>query len=324
MTQIICGVDVSKSRLDVEVATSAGSLSAGFDNTAEGITALAGFCREHQVELVVMEATGGYERMAFLLLWEAGVACALANARSVRHYAKAMGMLEKTDRIDAAMIRRFAQSKAMQPDKPPSPDQQRLTALVRRLGQVTGDLVVQKQRRHSTADEKALASLDELMAFLRGQARALEGEIASMIDDDPLWACLAEACREVKGVAGRTIARLMADLPELGTYSNKAVAKLVGLAPIADDSGKRAGQRSIAGGRAPVRAILFLVADIARRYHDHLKAFHQRLVDAKKPKMVIRIALARKLLVMLNAKARDARIAFQNARNACKDEAVAT
>lgn len=324
MTQIICGVDVSKSRLDVEVATHAGSLSGGFDNTAEGITALAGFCREHQVELVVMEATGGYERMAFLLLWETGIACALANARSVRHYAKAMGMLEKTDRIDAAMIRRFAQSKAMQPDMPPSSGQQRLTALVRRLGQVTGDLIVQKQRRHGTADEKALASLDELVAFLHRQARMLEGEVASIIDDDPLWACLAQACRQIKGVAGRTIARLMADLPEIGTYSNKAVAKLAGLAPIADDSGKRGGQRRIAGGRAPVRSILFLVADIARRYDDHLKAFHKRLTDAKKPKMVIRIALARKLLVKLNAKVRDARIAFENACNARKEISVAT
>ncbi|WP_284317213.1 transposase, partial [Labrys miyagiensis] len=252
--------------------------------------------------------TGGYERAPFLLLWDMGLPCALANARSVRRFAEAMGALEKTDKIDAAMIRRYGEVKDMQPDQPPSPEQQSLSALVRRLSQVTGDLIVQKQRCSTTKDARALISLHELIALLKRQSRTLEGEIASMIDDDPLWAHLTKTFRSMKGVAGRTIARLMADLPEIGTYSNRAIAKLVGLAPIADDSGKRQGKRSIQGGRAPVRSILFLVADIARRYDDGLKAFHQRLKDAKKPKMVIRIALARKLLVKLNAKARDARI----------------
>ena len=109
-----------------------------------------------------------------------------------------------------------------------------------------------------------LASIDEVIALLKRQSRTLEGEIASMIDDDPLWAQLAEAWRLVKGVAGRTVARLMADLPEIGTYSNKAIAKLVGVAPIANDSGKRKGKRPVRGGRASVRSILFLVAGSPR------------------------------------------------------------
>lgn len=117
----------------------------------------------------------------------------------------------------------------------------------------------------------------------------------------------------MKGVAGRTVARLMADLPEIGTYSNKAIAKLVGVAPIADDSGKRKGKRPVRGGRAGVRSILFLVAEIASRYDPSLADFRARLVAAGKEKMVVRIALAHKLLVRLNAKARDARAQYANA-----------
>src|SRR5204862_7673364 len=134
---------------------------------------------------------------------------------------------------------------------------------------------------------------------------SLEGEIASMIDDDPLWALLAQSWRSIKGVAGRTVARLHAELPEIGTYSNKAIAKLVGLAPLAGDSGKRKGKRHIGGGRASVRSIMFLIARTAANFDQSLADFRDRLVAAGKGKMVIRIALARKALVSLNARALD-------------------
>jgi transposase len=310
--KIICGVDVSKARLDACIMP--GSAFCGFDNTAAGIAELAAFCRQHQVELVVMEATGGYERRAFLRLWELGQPCAVTNALHVRRYAESMGALEKTDRIDAAMIARFAQAKDLRPTPLPSQMQQRLKALVARLRQVTDDLTVQKQRRSSLLDNaEMLASINEVIALLKRQSRTLEGEIASMIDDDPMWAHLADTFRTMKGVADRTVAWLMADLPEIGTYSNKAIAKLVGVAPIANDSGKRKGKRPIRGGRAGVRSILFLVAAIAARYDKSLGEFRARLVAAGKEKMVIRIALARKLLVRLNAKARDARASYANA-----------
>ena len=310
--KIICGVDISKVRLDACIEP--GAIRGSFRNDGAGIAALAAFCRQHQAGLVAMEATGGYERKAFLLLWEEGLPCAVTNARNVRQYAEAMGVLEKTDQIDASIIARFARARDLRPTPVPSLAQQRIKALVARLRQVTDDLTVQKQRRSSLLDNaEMLASLNEVIALLKRQSRTLEGEIASMIDDDPLWAQLAEAWRSVKGVAGRTVARLMADLPEIGTYSNKAIAKLVGVAPIANDSGKRKGKRPVRGGRSSVRSILFLVAAIAARYDKSLGDFRARLFAAGKEKMVIRIALARKLLVRLNAKARDARAQYANA-----------
>lgn len=312
MKKTICGVDVSKVKLDVCIEP--GHRFASFDNDTAGIAELAAFCREHAVELVVMEASGGYERRPFVGLWERGISCALTNPRNVRRYAEAMGILEKTDRIDSSVIARFAHAKNLAPTPLPSQAQQRLKALVARLRQVTDDLTVQKQRRASLLDnEEMRESIDEVIALLKRQSRKLEGEIASMIDDDPLWAKLAETWREVKGVAGRTVARLHAELPEIGILSNKAIAKLTGLAPIANDSGKRKGKRPTRGGREGVRSILFLVAATVARYDKSLADFRARLVAAGKEKMVIRIALARKLLVHLNAKARDARTAYANA-----------
>jgi transposase len=295
VTKTICGVDVSKHRLDAHVVPS--GVFASFDNDAAGIAMLVGFCRQHGVDLVAIEATGGYERTAFLLLWEAGVACGMTNPKNVRHYAKAMGISEKTDRIDAAVIARFAVAKDLKPTELPTISQQRLKALVARLRQVTDDLTVQKQRRSSTMNDEMTASINEVIALLKRQTKTLEGEIASMIDDDPLWSHLDAALRSTKGVAGRTVAWLLAELPEIGIYSNKAVVKLAGLAPLVDDS----------GGREGIRSILFLVARIACRFDKSLDAFHRKLIEAGKPKMVARIALARKFLVRLNAKTREAR-----------------
>jgi len=308
----ICGVDISKARLDACIEP--GSIRGSFANDAAGIAGLEAFCRQHRVELVAMEATGGYERRAFWLLWEQGLPCTVTNARQVRLYAEAMGVLEKTDAIDAHIIARFAQAKNLKPTPLPSSSQQRLKALVARLRQLTDDLTVQKQRRSSLLDNAEMpASIDEVIALLKRQSRTLEGEIGSMINDDSLWACLSSTFRSIKGVADRAVAWIMADLPEIGTYSNKAIAKLVGVSPIANDSGKRRGKRPIRGGRAGVRSILFLVAAIAARYDKSLGDFRARLVAAGKEKMVIRIALARKLLVHLNAKARDARARYANA-----------
>ena len=305
MASIICGVDVSSETLDGRIGGSGLELRVRRD--PEGIAVLGRFCAEHGVELVVMEATGGYEKLPFGLLWEAGVPCAVANARSVRRFAEAMGVLEKTDRIDAGIIADYARAKGLVARAPGSQAQARLRALVTRLRQLTILKVAQSNQRRLVDDPALVASFDEMLALIARQSRALETQIAELLDADPLWRALDAAFREIKGVAGRTVARLMAEMPEIGTISNKAVAKLAGLAPIASDSGKRHGKRTVRGGRAQVRSILVVIATVVARHDPDLAAFHQRLILAGKPKLAVRVAVARKLLVRLNAKARDAR-----------------
>ena len=274
--QNYCGVDVSKDWLDCFIPP---SHFERFENSSEGIGRLADFIRIHAASLVVMESSGGLERVPFYLLWEQQIPCAIVNPRSVRDFAKAMGHLEKTDRIDAQVIARYAATKAIQPTPPPSQNQQRLSALSVRMRQVVSDLTVQKQRLHTAHHDVAREGLLEIIALLKRQSKSLSAEIAALIKADPLWAALDATLRSVKGVADRTVATLMAELPELGILPNKAIAKLAGLAPLADDSGKRQGMRRTRGGRASVRSILFLVADIARKYDQSLAAFRQRLLD---------------------------------------------
>lgn len=308
MAKIICGVDVSSDRLDARVGLKGAELSV--DRSAEGVDELLAFCRRQGVELVVMEATGGYEQLPFSLLWAKGMACAIADPRAVRRLAEGLGLLEKTDRIDAGVIARYGEVKELVGQAPASAAQQRLRALVVRLGQVTDLKTAQTNQRRLAKDEMVLASLDAFLTLARSQIRQLEKAIAALLDHDPLWRTLDATFRSIKGVADRTTARLMAELPEIGLIDGKAIAKLAGLAPMAKDSGKRRGKRSIRGGRAGVRSILFLVAEVVRRYNPDFAALHSRLTALGKPKKSIRIALARKLLVRLNAKARDARLAF--------------
>lgn len=306
MTQIKVGVDGSKAWLDAWIAPDHDFRCA---NTPEGIADLARFVRTHAGDdaLVVLESSGGCEKLAFVQLWAEGISCAIINPRQARAFAQAMGYLEKTDRIDAQILARFAEAKQLGPTLPPSEGQVRLEALAARLRQVTRDIIVQKQRRSASTDPLTLEQIGEALALFERQAKQLATMITELIEQDPLWRAFDETIRSVKGLADRAVAYLVADLPELGTLSNKAIVKLVGLAPIANDSGKRTGKRRVRGGRASVRSILFLVADIARRFDASLADFRDKLLAAGKPKMVVRIALARKLLVRLNAKMRDKR-----------------
>jgi transposase len=301
----ICGVDIAKDWLDA-FAGPTGQFER-FANTPDGIRALADFCHAADIELVVMEASGRYEQLAFLTLWGLGQPCAITNARAVRDFARAMGHLEKTDRIDAEVIARYGAAKPLKPSLPPSEDQQKMTALVARLRQITADTTVHKQRLSSARDDFMRESLIEVIALLKRQAKAIIASIADMVNHDPVWTALDRSFRSIKGLADRSVAILLAELPEIGIVSNKAIAKLVGLAPLADDSGKRQGKRSIRGGRAGVRSLLYLIADLARKFDPSLAEFRDRLLKNGKPKMVVRVALAHKLLTRLNAKARDAR-----------------
>lgn len=305
MTEIICGVDVSSEHLDACIGRDGPRLRVA--NTADGIAELVAFCSQHRAGLVVMEATGGYERLAFGLLWAAGIGCAVVNPREVRRFAEAMGFLEKTDRIDAGVIAWYGAVKRVKACAPACADQRRLRALATRLRQLTSLKVAQANQRRLVDEPEVVAAIDEILALVRRQIRSLSRQIAALIAADPLWAALDEAFREIKGVADRTVATVLAELPEIGTLSNKAAGKLAGLAPLARDSGKHAGKRSVRGGRRSLRGILFVVAEVVRRHNPDFAAAHQRLTAAGKPKKVIRVALARKLLVQLNAKARDAR-----------------
>jgi transposase len=305
VTHIICGVDVSATTLDARIGRDGEYRR--FDVSADGLADLIAFCQAHQVGLVVMEATGGYERRPAGHLWAAELPTAIVNPRAVRDFAKAMGVLEKTDRIDCGIIAWYAETKRIKPTPPAAATQARLTALVRRLRQLTDLRTQQTNQRRLIVEPDVLASFAPILAAIASQQRQLETLIAQAIGDDPLWVRLDAAFRTIKGVADRTVARLMAEMPEIGTLSNKAVGKLAGLAPIARDSGQHNGKRKVRGGREGVRSILFVIAEVVRRYDPDFAAFHQRLSRAGKPNKVIRVAIARKLLVRLNAKARQIR-----------------
>jgi transposase len=307
VAKIICGVDVSSQWLDVFL----NQRFQRFPNAVAGIDDLLVLCQQHHVDLVAVEASGGYERRIYRQLWAAGLPVAICNARAVRDFAKSMGRLEKTDPMDAALIAEYAAANHKLVAHPPqSSEHQQLRALVTRLRQLTAVRATQRQQQSLVTDPVALATFSRLLAFLTSEIRQLQERIAQLIDADPLWQQLDRAFRSIKGVADRTVACLMAELPEIGTLSNKSVSKLVGVAPLADDSGQRKGHRSIRGGRTTVRHLLFIVASVVRRHHPDFAAFSQRLAAAGKAKKVILVALAHKLLIRLNAKARDVRRQF--------------
>jgi transposase len=305
VAKTICGVDVDSLSLEVRIGPEGPSRT--FRNTTKGIAQLAAFCQDHKVELVAMEGSGGYEKQAFAQLWASGFPVAVLNPRSVRRFAQAMGLLEKTDKIDAGVIAWYAGVKGAVAQKPLAPAHEHLKALVTRLRQLTDLQTAQRQQRLLVSDATVRATFSKLLALVAAQIRQLETEITALIAADPLWHKLDQSFRSIKGVADRTVARLMAEMPEIGTLSNKAISKLAGLAPLADDSGKHQGKRRIRGGRSGIRNLLFIIATVVRRYHPDFLAFHQRLCAAGKPKKVILIALAHKLLVRLNAKAREVR-----------------
>ncbi len=227
MAHIICGVDIGAETLDARIGR--GGAWQQFVPTNDSIDRLAAFCRTHQAGLVVMEATGGYERLPFHRLWAADIPVAIVNPRSVRQFAEAMGTLEKTDKIDAGMIAWYGETKRIVPTPPPSDDQRALTALVLRMRQLIELRTAQNNQRRLVDQAVALDSFTTILAMINREIRSLQARIIALIDADPLWLALDQAFREVKGVADRTIACLMANLPEIGTLSGKAIAKLAGL-----------------------------------------------------------------------------------------------
>jgi transposase len=229
----------------------------------------------------------------------------------VRRYAEAMGILEKTDRIDTGVIAWFAEVKRIVPQPPVAPAQQQLAAPVTRLRQLTELRTAQSNQRRLVTDPTVRGSFAAPLKLVAGQIRELADHIVQLIDSDPLWQKLDAACRTIKGVADRTVARLIAELPEIGTLSNKPPNSPGSPRSPATAASSPANARSAAGA-SRIRSILFVVADVVRRYDRDFTDCHRRLTTAGKPKKLIRVALARKLLVRLNAKARDARRELPN------------
>ncbi len=207
MTRVICGVDIASKSLEARI----GQQGAGgsFPNTAEGIAALGAFCQAHQAELVAMEATGGYEQQAFAQLSVQGLPVAILNPRAVRQFAQAMGSLEKTDAIDAGMIAWYAEVKQPQAATLAPENQQHLRALVTRLRQLTELRAAQLNQQRLVTDRAVQTSFKKLMAVVERQIGAMEEQIAALLAADPLWRELDAALRTIKGVADRTVARLM-------------------------------------------------------------------------------------------------------------------
>jgi transposase len=298
-------VDVASKFLEARIGQHGAAGS--FPNTPEGIAGLGAFCQAHQADLLAMEATGGYEQQAFAQLSEQGLSVAILNPRAVRQFAQSMGSLEKTDRIDAGMIAWYAEVKKSRPACLAPQSQLHLRALVTRLRQLT-----------DYAPPSSISSGWSLTARCRVRSKSFwpcwHAKSASSNSVSPRCStktrCGESSIRPsapIKGVADRTVARLMAEMPEIGVLSNKTISKLAGVAPIARDSGQHQGKRAVRAGRAAVREILFIVASVVGRHEPDFIAFQQRLRAAGKPPKVVRIALAHKLLVRLNAKAREVR-----------------
>jgi transposase len=305
VTRIICGVDIASSSLAARIGRD--GIASTFANTQQGIAELGAFCKSHGVELVAMEATGGYEQRGFAQLSEQGLPVAVVNPRAVRQFAQSMGALEKTDAIDSGMIAWYAETKKCQPLCLAPKTQLELRARVTRLRQLTEMRTAQLNQKRLVTDPAIQKGFRKMLRFLAQQIKELEQAVAALIQSDPLWSELDQAFRTIKGVADRTVARIMAEMPEIGILSNKSISKLAGLAPLANDSGKHQGRRAVRGGRSAVRDILFIVGSVVARHQPDFIAFQQRLRAAGKPPKVVRIAVAHKLLVRLNAKAREVR-----------------
>jgi transposase len=293
------GVDVSKARLDVAVRPGGRSQ---FTNDPTGIAALVQSLSPTPA-LVVMEATGGLERPLALALVAAKIPCAVVNPRQTRDYAKALGRLAKTDGVDAEVLAHFAERMTPPQWQPPSEQTQRLSALVKRRRQLVEMRVAESNQRgtiHSIAAKSIDASLQRLDEAIDG----IDKDIATEIAADSNTRDLAALLRTVPGVGPVTASTLVAMLPELGKLNRREVAMLIGLAPLANDSGMRKGQRTTWGGRAGVRSVLYMAALAAKRFNPVLRAHYDRLIAAKKPAKVALIACARKLLVILNAMAK--------------------
>lgn len=292
------GIDVGKAKLDV--AQHGESKVTEWENNHEKVQGLGQQIEAWQSDLVVVEASGGYERKVVAEMHARGIQVVVANPTRVRAYAVAAGKLAKTDKIDARTIAEYAAVMKPKPQEQKSQKQADLEALVTRRQQLVKMLSQEKTRLHTTA-EMMQPHVEKHIHWLTEEVAQIEKGITELIDSNETWRENVLLLNSFKGVGKVAIMTLLAKMPELGTVSRQEIAALAGLAPYNRDSGKHRGKRRIFGGRSDVRQVLFMAALSAIKSNPKIKAFYQRLVDAGKPKKVAITAAMRKLLTILNA-----------------------
>lgn len=303
MDALYIGIDVSKDRLDV-ATTSPSVVAFHVPRNHDGLVDLAERLKPLGAERIALEATGGFETVVVTALAAAALPVVVVNPAQVRAFARALGKRAKTDPIDAAVIARFAE--ATRPDLRPLADAETeaLSDLVTRRRQIVAMIGAENQRL-KRATTRATKSIRRLLKALEKELADIDQDIDDSIRRSPNWLEKVELLKSVPGIGDQIARTLIAELPELGTLDRHQIAALVGLAPWTRQSGQWRGKSFIGGGRAAVRAALYMGALVAARHNPSLKAFRDRLVDHGKPKLVAIIAVARKLITILNALIRD-------------------
>ena len=297
------GIDVSKDRLDVHVLPQDEAFRV--ERNGKGLAALVERLKPLAPSLVAIEATGGFETTAAAAVAAAGLPLAIVNPAQVRHYAQALGKRAKTDAIDAKVIARFAAD--VKPEPRPMPDEtlQLLADLVARRRQIVEMLQAERQRQKRVTVRRLRKSIERLIRALEKELAELDDDIDTAVRSSSAWREKEDLLASVPGVGPQTARTLIAELPELGRLDRKQIASLAGLAPYTRQSGAWKGKSMIGGGRKTVRTALFMAAMVAARFNPILKTFRDRLLAAGKSRIVSLIAVARKLLTILNAILRD-------------------
>ena len=296
---VFVGVDVSKGKLDFAFADGKGTFS--IDNTPQKIVAeLIGRIKNPKATIVVMEATGGYEELLVTLLHQHDIAVAVVNPRRVRDFANGIGKDAKTDPIDANVIAFYGQVVKPAAQVAKSTDEKKLQALVERRRQLLDLISQENNRRQQTADREIQEYIKQSLETLKKQVKTIDERLAKCVEADTANARKVEIIKSVKGTGPVTISTILAKLPELGKLNRGEIAKLVGVAPLNNDSGKTSGQRRTSGGRSYVRRVLYMATLVATRFNTRIKAFYQRLLREGKLKKVALTAAMRKLVTILN------------------------
>lgn len=298
MTSQYAGIDVGKAELHANVYGQ--EKVRVFANTHIGNKQLGNWLKQNKVGLAVMEASGGYERQAAEELRRTGIPVSVVNPTHVRRFCQGMGTLAKTDVKDARMIAYYASVKQPKAQAAKSEAETQLAELVERREQLTEMLGMEKNRS-SNATVSSLKSIEKHIIYLAEEIKAIETQIEKLTESNSEWQLRLVIMQSFNGIGKVIAATLLAELPELGHESREVIAALAGVAPINRDSGKMRGRRSVFGGRARVRRVLYLAAMVGVRFNPVIKPFYERLLEAGKPKKVALVACMHKILTILNA-----------------------